>query len=232
MPHHTCSHLQVEDSPVGTIFRGNLRADAGAPSHRTAKRSPLPSRHTSAETAIDRCTCPPSRARREARSDARYPPPQMWSSRGCRRSSPTHRGAHRPRASQGCSCCSSRTRCPSLWRSSRVRCTIRTVRARASPALCLVSPLGLVGRGRRSKAVCRHSCHCDPVRRSGRREGAGVSGARPEGGKDAAVGRGLGSGPLLSLGVLVHRPWLRPLLLQYATPPLPSASRRTPHKLQ
>jgi hypothetical protein len=93
-------------------------------------------------------------------------------------------------------------------------------------------PLGLVGRGRRSKAVRRHSCHCDPVRRSGRREGAGVSGARPEGGKDAAVGRGLGSGPLLSLGVLVHRAWLRPLLLQYATPPLPSASRRTPHKLQ
>ena len=52
LPHHTCSHIQVEDSPVGTIFRGNLRADAGAPSHRTAKRSPLPSRHTSAETAI------------------------------------------------------------------------------------------------------------------------------------------------------------------------------------
>ena len=31
-PNHTGSHLQVEDSPVGTIFRGNLRADAGAPS--------------------------------------------------------------------------------------------------------------------------------------------------------------------------------------------------------
>jgi hypothetical protein len=160
----------------------------------------------------------------------------MWSSRGCRRGSPTHQGVHRPRGSQGCSCCSSRTRCRSRSRSSRVRCTIRTVLARASPAVpcawvARVFSTGVSGRGRRFKAVRRHSCNCDPVRRSGRREAAGVSGARPEGGRDAAVAWGLGSGFRLSLGVLVHRPWLRPFLLQYATPPLPSAPCRTPHKL-
>ena len=87
------------------------------------------------------------------------------------------------------------------------------------------------GRGRRFKAVRWHSCNRDPVRRSGRREAAGVSGARPEGGRDAAVAWGPGSGFCLSLGVLVHHPWLRPFVLQCATPPPPSAPRRTPHKL-
>ena len=238
LPHHTCSHIQVEDSPVGTIFRGNLRADAGAPSHRTAKRSPLPSRHTSAETAIGPPAFFPMHLPAIARKLDRMPatlPRRCGLLEGAgearqRIEEPTGRGPRRGAAAAH--------RGPVAPHSGAAR----GYAARFEPCVLVPAlpcawfpPSGslAVGVGPRLCAgIAVTATLCAAVRRSGRREGAGVSGARPEGGKDAAVGRGLGSGPLLSLGVLVHRPWLRPLLLQYATPPLPSASRRTPHKLQ
>ena len=107
----------------------------------------------------------------------------------------------------------------------------QTVLARAGRAFCLgwacvfTGVECCVGPSRPCTGIAR--CDCDPVRRSGRREAAGLSGARPEGDRDAAIGWGSGSGCGISLGVLVHRPWLRPFLLQYATTALGTASPHT-----
>ena len=141
-PNHTGSHLQVEDSPVGTIFRGNLRADAGAPSRRTAKRSPLPSSHTTADHTIvcPRSTRAPARHRPLAAKLDRMP---ATLSRRCglpegsgearqRIEESTGRGARRGAAAAH--------RGPVAAHARAARgygCTIRTVLARASRALCL-----------------------------------------------------------------------------------------------
>ena len=206
---------------------------------RTAKRSPLPSSHTTADHTIvcPRSTGAPARHRPLAAKLDRMPATlyrrcglpegsgearqriEESTGRGARRgAAAAHRGpvAAHARAARGYAVrfepCLLVPAVPCAW-------VARVVSSRVS------------GRGRRFKAVRGHSCNRDPVRRSGRREAAGVSGARPEGGRDAAVAWGPGSGFCLSLGVLVHHPWLRPFVLQCATPPPPSAPRRTPHKL-